>query len=261
MIIAFIADIVGRPGRRTVDQVVPWLRESRKPELIIANLENAAGGFGITEKAYTELSRAGVQFFTSGNHIWDKREGVALLDSRPNIIRPANYPGNSEGVGHRVISVNDHPVAIINVQGRTFLPPLDCPFRMMDTILAKLGNSCRIRIVDLHAEATSEKKAMGWYLDGRVSAVLGTHTHVPTRDAEVLPKGTAFVTDVGMTGSNRSVLGVNPDSAIRRFLEMRPTRFEVARADPRCDLVVLDIDEATGKARSIEHIQHKVEEA
>lgn len=260
MIIAFLADIVGRPGRRTVDKVVPRLKKEHSPDLIIGNLENAAGGFGITDKAFEELERAGVQFFTSGNHIWDKREGVALLDARNNVVRPANYPGAAPGVGFRVISVKDTPVAIINIQGRTYLPAIDCPFRKVDDILRSIGDGCHVRIVDLHAEATSEKRALGWYLDGRVSAVLGTHTHVPTKDAAVLPKGTAFVTDVGMTGSNHSVLGVTPEAAIKRFLEMRPSRFEVARSDLRGDLVVMDVDESSGKARSIEHLQYKVEE-
>jgi metallophosphoesterase (TIGR00282 family) len=260
VIIAFIADVFGRPGRRTVDRVVPWLKENHRPDLIIANLENAAGGFGITQKALGELEKAGVQFFTSGNHIWDKKEGVKLLGSQPNIVRPANYPDGAEGVGHRVIDVGGQPVAVINIQGRTFLPPIDCPFRTIDAILKDIDDECRIRIVDMHAEATSEKKAMGWYLDGRVTALVGTHTHVPTRDAEILPKGTAFVTDVGMTGPNRSVLGVNPEAAIRRFLQVRPTRFDVARADLRCDLVVIDADEKSGKSLNIQHLQYRMEE-
>ena len=183
------------------------LKERFALDLIVANLENAAGGFGITEKAFDELERAGVNFFTSGNHIWDKKEGVALLNLRNNILRPANYPGNAEGVGFRVITVKNTQVALFNVQGRVFLPPIDCPFRTMDRLLENVGNDCKVKLLDLHAEATSEKMAMGWYLDGRVSAILGTHTHVPTRDERILPGGTAYVTDVGMTGAYDSVLG------------------------------------------------------
>jgi len=239
---------------------VPVIKERYAPDLIIANLENAAGGFGVNDKAFDELQRSGVQFFTSGNHIWDKKEGVALLNAHNNIVRPANYPGSSDGVGSRVITVNGTPVGIFNVQGRVFMQPIECPFRTMDQLLTRVGDSVKVRIVDMHAEATSEKKAMGWYLDGRVSAVLGTHTHVRTGDAEVLPQGTAFVTDVGMTGANDSILGINKDVAIRRFLEMRPVRFEVARDDLRIDFVILDIDEGTGKARNIEHVQLKAEQ-
>lgn len=260
MVIAFIGDVVGRPGRRTVESVIPRLREERDIDLIIANLENAAGGFGVTEKAMNDLERAGVGFFTSGNHIWDKREGVALLGSRNNIVRPANYPGGEHGVGFRVISVGSSAVGIFNIQGRVFMPPIDCPFRTIDRCLHSVGDGCKIKIVDIHAEATSEKKAMGWYLDGRVSAVLGTHTHIRTGDSQILPKGTGYVTDVGMTGSNDSVLGICKEPIIKRFLDMTPKRFEVARKDLRCDLVVCDIDEATGKTNKIEHLQIKVEE-
>ncbi|MDH3217449.1 MAG: TIGR00282 family metallophosphoesterase, partial [Candidatus Krumholzibacteria bacterium] len=246
MIIAFLGDVVGKPGRRTVDRVIPKLKQQHRVDLIIANVENSAGGFGITQKALGELERAGVDFFTSGNHIWDKREGVGLLNSRNNIVRPANYPGRDHGRGFRVINVGDKPVAVMNVQGRVFMPPLDCPFRTIDLCLQNVGDGCPVKIVDMHAEATSEKRAMGWYLDGRVSAVLGTHTHIPTRDAQILPGGTAYVTDVGMTGSNDSVLGISKKPVIQRFLDMRPTRFEVARHDLRCDFVIMDIDEATG---------------
>lgn len=259
MIIAFLGDVVGKPGRRTVERIIPRLKDNYTVDLIIANVENAAGGVGITEKAVNELERAGVDFFTSGNHIWDKREGVPLLE-RNNIVRPANYPGSDHGRGHRVISVGDVPVAIFNIQGRVFMPPLDCPFRTIDDCLRKVGDGCPIKIVDVHAEATSEKKALGWYLDGRVSLVLGTHTHIRTGDAQILPKGTGYVTDVGMTGANDSVLGVSKEAVIKRFLDMRPTRFEVARGDLRSDCVVADIDESTGKTKKIDHIQLKAEE-
>jgi metallophosphoesterase (TIGR00282 family) len=258
--VAFLGDVVGRSGRRAAAVAVERVRDEYGAELIIANVENSAGGFGITDKALVELSRAGVMFFTSGNHVWDKREGVPLLDDRSDIIRPANYPGNAPGKGYRVIQVGGTPVALLNLQGRVFMPPIECPFRTADRFLDQMENGCRIRIVDIHAEATSEKVAMGWYLDGRVSLVLGTHTHIPTRDATVLPKGTGYVTDVGMTGSYDSVLGVSKRIVIQRFLDMRPVRFEIAARDLRCDLIVADVDDATGRTRSIEHVQFKVED-
>jgi metallophosphoesterase (TIGR00282 family) len=257
--IAFIGDVVGRAGRRTVDKVVPRLKSEQRVDFIIANAENAAGGFGVNEKAFAELERAGVDFFTSGNHIWDKPEGVGLLTTRKNFVRPANYPGSDHGAGFRVVDVRGVAVAVFNIQGRIFMPPIDCPFRTIDRCLDSVDKECKIRIVDIHAEATSEKRAMGWYLDGRVSVVLGTHTHIGTSDAQVLPEGTAYVTDVGMTGAHDSVLGMSKRAVIKRFLDMTPTRFEVATGDLRCDLVVCDIDESSGKARSIDHLQMKVE--
>lgn len=257
--VAFLGDVVGRSGRRAAAVAVRRVRDEYGVELVIANAENSAGGFGVTDKALTELSRAGVTFFTSGNHIWDKREGVPLLDDRSDIIRPANYPGKAPGRGMRVIQVGTTPVALLNLQGRVFMPPIECPFRTADRVLDQLDDGCRVRIVDIHAEATSEKVAMGWYLDGRVSLVVGTHTHIPTRDAAVLPRGTGYVTDVGMTGSYDSVLGVSKKIVIQRFLDMRPARFEIASGDLRCDLIVADVDDGTGRTRSIEHLQFKVE--
>jgi metallophosphoesterase (TIGR00282 family) len=257
--VAFLGDVMGRSGRRAAAKAVERVKAERGVDLVVANVENAAGGFGITEKALSELERGGVGFFTSGNHVWDKKEGVPLLDERSNVLRPANYPGNAPGRGFRVIRVNDTPVAVVNLQGRVFMPPIDCPFRTADRCLEQIGNGCRVRIVDIHAEATSEKVAMGWYLDGRVSLVLGTHTHIPTRDASILPKGTGYVTDVGMTGSYDSVLGVAKNTIIRRFLDMRPLRFEIATEDLRCDVIVAEIDEATGRTTSIDHLQFKVE--
>jgi metallophosphoesterase (TIGR00282 family) len=257
--IAFLGDVMGRSGRRAAAAALPRIREEHAIDFTLANVENAAGGFGVTDKALSELERAGVEFFTSGNHIWDKREGVPLLDELPNIIRPANYPGNAPGRGFKVWQVKGTAVAVINIQGRVFMPPIDCAFRTMDRCLEQIGAACRVKIVDIHAEATSEKVAMGWYLDGRVSLVLGTHTHVPTRDATILPRGTGYVTDVGMTGSYDSVLGVTKNVAIQRFLDMRPARFEIAGKDLRCDAIVADLDESTGRTRSIQHLQVKVE--
>ena len=258
MIIAFLGDVVGKSGRRAVSYAVPRIRERHRAELVIANAENSAGGFGINPPGIAEMEAAGVAFFTTGNHIWDKREGIPLLDSKDNIVRPGNYPG-SPGRGAAVVPGTGGRVAVVNLQGRVFMPPLDCPFRTADRLLAELPAEARIIVVDFHGEATSEKIAMGYYLDGRVSMVLGTHTHVPTRDARLMPRGTAYVTDVGMTGSNDSILGVRKEDVIERFLTMRPTRFEVAHGDVRCDYVVADIDEATGRARSFEHAQIAVE--
>ena len=260
MKIAFLGDVVGRGGRRAASKASPAIKEEHGIDLMIANLENAAGGFGITTKALNELELAGIDFFTSGNHIWDKKEGVRLLDERRNIVRPANYPGNAPGRGFRMIEVKGISIAILNIQGRVFMPPIDCPFRTIDSCLERIGSESPIKLVDIHAEATSEKIAMGWYLDGRVSLVLGTHTHVRTGDVRVLPKGTGYVTDVGVTGSHDSVLGVTKEIVIKRFLEMRPARFEIATKDLRCDYVVADIDESTGETRTIEHLQFKVED-
>ena len=264
MLILFIGDVVGKPGRRAVARLLSGIKEKHNVDFTIANLENSAGGFGITERAYHELDRAGVDAFTSGNHIWDKREGIPLLDTRANVVRPGNYPPGSAGTGMRVVkSADGVEVMLLNIQGRVFMPPLDCPFRTMDTMLEAADREhpeCKVRIVDIHAEATSEKLAMGYHLAGRVSAVLGTHTHVRTGDETIRDGGTAYVTDVGMTGAHDGILGFDKDIATRRFITMRPLRFEVAKHDLRIDAVLLDIDESTGRARNIEHLQFKVEE-
>jgi metallophosphoesterase (TIGR00282 family) len=258
--VAFVGDVVGRSGRRTVKSLLPGIRKDHNVDLVIANAENSAGGFGVSKKAIDELRLAGVDFFTTGNHIWDKKEGIGLLDALDNLVRPGNYPGDSPGVGGKPVPGTDGRVVVVNVQGRVFMPPLDCPFRWIDDYLKNLTGEANIIIVDMHGEATSEKIAMGWYLDGRVSAVIGTHTHVPTRDGRILPGGTGYVTDVGMTGSYDGVLGVKRDAVLTRFLTMRPTRFEVAGTDLRCDYVVLEIDEDTGKTVSLEHLQRTMEE-
>ncbi|HXV13213.1 MAG TPA: TIGR00282 family metallophosphoesterase [Candidatus Krumholzibacteria bacterium] len=259
MIIAFLGDVVGKTGRRAVEWCVPRIRERHRTDLLIANAENSAGGFGINPTGIAEMEAAGIAFFTTGNHVWDKREGIALLDSKPNIVRPANYP-DAPGRGAALVPGTDGRVAVLNVQGRVFMPPLDCPFRTTDRLLSELPESAKVILVDFHGEATSEKIAMGFYLDGRVSLVLGTHTHVPTKDARILPGGTGYVTDVGMTGSYDSILGVRKEDVIDRFLSMRPTRFEVAKLDVRCDYIVADVDEATGRARRFEHHQLVLED-
>ena len=259
MKLIFVGDVVGKPGRRVVSALLPGLRKKFGVDVVIANAENSAGGFGVTRKSLDELASAGVDFFTTGNHIWDKKEGVRLLDEMDNIVRPGNYPGDSPGAGIRMASVNGIGIGIVNLQGRVFMPPLDCPFQWIKARLEKLKKHASVIVVDMHAEATSEKIAMGWYLDGRVSLVLGTHTHVPTRDDRILPLGTGYVTDVGMTGSYDGIIGVKKDAVITRFLNQRPTRFEVAGTDLRCDYIVAEIDDSTGKTRSIEHLQSRME--
>lgn len=260
MKVVFIGDVVGESGRKTVAALLPAIKKENDVSLVIANAENSAGGFGLTEKSIDQLTCAGVDFFTTGNHVWDKKEGIPLLDDLDNIVRPGNYPGDSPGVGGRLVQGTGGRVAVVNIQGRVFMPPLDCPFRWIDSYLEQLADETKIVIVDMHGEATSEKIAMGWYLDGRVSAVMGTHTHVPTRDCRVLPEGTGYVTDVGMTGSYDGVLGVKKDAVLKRFLNLRPTRFVVANTDLRCDYILADIDEETGKTSSIEHRQSKWED-
>lgn len=254
MILAFLGDVVGKTGRHAVAWATPRIRALHAVDLVIANAENSAGGFGINPTGIAEMEAAGVEFFTTGNHVWDKREGIALLDSKPNIVRPANYP-DGPGRGVALVPNTDGRVAVLNLQGRVFMPPLDCPFRKADELLAALPTSAKVIVVDFHGEATSEKIAMGYYLDGRVSLVLGTHTHVPTKDARIFAGGTGYVTDVGMTGSYDSILGVCKEDVIERFLSMRPTRFEVAKHDVRCDYVVAEVDEETGRTRRFEHHQ------
>ena len=259
MIVAFLGDVVGKSGRRAVTFCASRIRERHRAELLIANAENSAGGFGINPPGIAEMEAAGIAFFTTGNHVWDKREGIGLLENKPNIVRPANYP-NAPGRGSALVPDTHERVAVINIQGRVFMPPLDCPFRTVDRLLAELPKTAKIVIVDFHGEATSEKIAMGYYLDGRVSLVLGTHTHVPTKDARIFAGGTGYVTDVGMTGSNDSILGVVKDDVIERFLNMRPTRFEVAKNDVRCDYVIAEIDDETGRTLRFEHHQMMVED-
>lgn len=255
MKIAFFGDVVGKPGRRMIGQVAPSLRKDHGVDLLVANVENAAAGYGISEKIIKEMDNHGVDFYTSGNHIWDRREGIPVLEKRSNIVRPANYPGDAPGRGSTVIKVKDVPVGFIGLQGRVFMPNIDCPFHTVSRILGEMRSRCNVIIVDFHGEATSEKVAMGWFLDGKVSLLVGTHTHVPTRDARILPKGTGYVTDVGMTGSYDSVIGVEKDAVLERFLTARPVRFEVAKKDVRSDIIIAEIDEESGKTVAIDHIQ------
>lgn len=224
-------------------------------DLVVANAENAAAGFGVTADVVAELLDAGVDVLTSGNHIWDKKESLPILDQEPHLLRPANYPPGLPGRGWGVFRTSAGlPVAVANLEGRVFMSNLDCPFRAADAILEELAGAARIVLVDFHAETTSEKGALGAYLDGRVSAVLGTHTHVQTADERVMPGGTAFISDVGMTGSRDSVIGIRKELSVERFLTQLPVRFEVAKREPVLCGAVVTIDETSGRARGIERV-------
>ncbi len=252
MKVLFVGDVVGRVGRRLLDRLLPRLIDRHGVDLVVANGENAASGFGLTRDVVRELHSAGVDVVTTGNHVWDKKEVVPALGDLPNVLRPANYPGDAPGRGWGLFeTAAGVPVGVVNLEGRVFMSQLDCPFRAADAIVEELRRRTPVILVDFHAEATSEKVAMGHYLDGRVSLVVGTHTHVPTADARVLPGGTAFQTDAGMTGARDSVIGIRKELAIEKFLSQRPVKFDVAKKDPWLNGLVCDIDETTGKARSI----------
>lgn len=257
--ILFVGDIVGGAGRRACDAHLESLVDRERVDLVIANVENAAGGFGITASVLEELERLPVDVWTSGNHIWDKKEGVPLLDAHPTLLRPANYPAGNPGRGWCVTeTAAGVPVAVINLQGLAFMAPIDNPFRTADAVLDEINSEHRnvkVIVVDMHAEATSEKQAMGWHLDGRVTAVLGTHTHVPTADERILPSGTAFQTDVGMTGPYESVIGMRPAKVLERFLYNTPRPFEPAKRDPQLRAALVDADETTGRALAIQRIR------
>jgi metallophosphoesterase (TIGR00282 family) len=260
MKVLFIGDIFGQPGRRMVKELLPALREEFAPDVILANGENAAAGFGITPALVEELLDLGIALLTSGNHIWDRKEIIPYFNEHADgrLIRPANYPAGAPGRG-LYLGKTEAGVdyAVINLQGRVFMPAIECPFRTADALLEKIPPPVKIRIVDMHAEATSEKQALGWYLDGRATAVLGTHTHIPTADETVLPGGTAYITDLGMTGPFDSVIGIEKQVVIKKFLDQMPARFEVARGDVRLCGVLIEADEATGRAVSIERVLRK----
>jgi metallophosphoesterase (TIGR00282 family) len=251
MNILFIGDIFAGPGRRIVADHLQDIISTNQIDLAIANAENSAGGFGITPSIAEELLALGLDVLTSGNHVWDKRDLYDYLSRQPRLLRPANYP-DAPGRGVGVYRArNGVECAVINLQGRVYMPSTDCPFRKADQILAELDPSVKVKFVDFHAEVTSEKVAMGWYLDGRVSAVVGTHTHVPTADTRVLPGGTAYQTDCGMTGPYQSVIGVETSIIFQRFLTGLPVRMEAARHGPELHAVIVDVDEATGLSRAI----------
>ncbi|HUX10180.1 MAG TPA: TIGR00282 family metallophosphoesterase [Terriglobia bacterium] len=255
--ILYIGDIFGRPGRSIVKERLPELVSEYAPDLVLANGENAAAGFGITPKLVDELLGLGIAVLTTGNHIWDKKEIFPYLAEHADgpLLRPANYPPQVPGRGLYVGRTRAGlEYAVMNLQGRVFMPSIDCPFRSVDALLEGIPESVKIRFVDMHAEATSEKLAMGWHLDGRVTAMVGTHTHVPTADERVMPGGTAYITDLGMTGPYESVIGIDKDTAIRKFLSQLPERFEVAKGAVRLCGVLVVADVETGRAISIERV-------
>jgi len=248
----FIGDIVGRPGRDLVRRGLAAVVAHHDIDLVIANVENAAAGFGVTPDIADELFECGVHVMTGGNHTWDKKEILPYFDQQPRLIRPANFPVGAPGRGVYVASSRGGvPVAVINVMGRVFMTAIYDPFRVVEAEIDAIRQDARIVFVDFHAEATSEKVAMGWHLDGRATAVVGTHTHVQTADERVLPRGTAYITDVGMTGPHDSVIGVDKSAILARFLTGRPQRFETATENPRLNAVIVAADEATGRAESI----------
>ena len=251
-----IGDVIGQPGRRAVGRIIPHLRQELGLDVVIANGENAAGGFGITLETAEELLNSGVDILTSGNHIWDQKEIIPHLDEGLPLVRPANYP-EAPGRGYLV----QDGLMVLNLMGRVFMPTLDCPFRTATALLeeAEAEHAPRAIIVDFHAEATSEKQGMGWYLDGRVGAVLGTHTHVGTVDARILPKGTAYLTDVGMTGPVNSVIGSDTNAVLDRFLTGLPQRLPVARGPVILNSALVELDDETGKSVSIQRIDRMVD--
>lgn len=255
MKVLFVGDIVGSLGREALKLMLPYYRERYTTDFIIVNGENAAGGKGITQKIANEMFSWGVDGITLGNHTWANKDIFNFIDSEPRIIRPANYPKDNPGKGYATLQANDKILHIVNLQGRSFMSAIDCPFTISEQVIAQFPESSCI-LVDFHAEATSEKVAMGWFLDGKVSAVVGTHTHVQTHDETILPQGTAYVTDVGMVGSCEGVLGVDRDIVIQRFKSQIPARFTQATGKWFFHAVIIEIDEATGRAERIELIRH-----
>lgn len=251
-----IGDVIGKPGRQTVQKLLPGLRQQYKLDMVMANAENAAGGLGLTLATAEELLDAGVDVLTSGNHIWDRREIIPYLDEDMPILRPLNYPPGVPGRGY----IATDKALVVNLIGRTFIGNFDCPFRAMDQLLSEFKDRQPVIIVDFHAEATSEKMAMGRYLDGRVSAVLGTHTHIGTIDAQLLHQGTAYVTDIGMTGPADSIIGDETESVLQRFLTMLPHRLSVGTGKTIFNAVLVSIDDESGKATSIDRIDLEAEQ-
>jgi hypothetical protein len=257
-----LGDVVGRPGRQALRGCLPRLREEREVDFVVANGENVAGGAGITPKTFEEILAAGVDLVTSGNHIYRQRDVLPLLSScEDRLLRPANYAARAAGRGYSIRpDRGGRRVGVLNLQGRVFMAPSEDPFEAADRIVSELAGETDVILVDFHGEATSEKKAMGYYLDGRVAAVVGTHTHVPTADARVLPKGTGYVTDLGMTGPHESCLGVQSEIVLRKFLTGMPVRFDVASGDVRMQGLLVEVDPATGLATRVERIDRKLEE-
>jgi metallophosphoesterase (TIGR00282 family) len=259
MRILFVGDIVGRPGRDALKNHLGHILESRRIDLCIANAENSAAGNGITPRLGEELLGLKIDVLTSGNHIFDKKEVLPYFDQEPRLLRPANYPPSAPGRGLLVSQTsNGIPYAVVNLQGRVFMPAIDCPFRTGDALLASLGPEIKVIFIDFHAEATAEKQAMGYYFDGRLSAIVGTHTHVPTADEQILPGGTAYISDSGMTGPHDSIIGVSKDIILPKFISQMPARFETATEDVRINAVEIVVNPETGHAASIERFCMKL---
>lgn len=254
MRILLVGDVVGRAGRRAFRSFTPRLRAERGIDAVIVNGENSAGGKGYTRKALDELYAGGADVVTSGNHVWDKKDIFAFVDEEPFLVRPANYPEGTPGKGYCIFPFKATNIAVLNLSGRSFMPTLDCPFQKADEVLAEIEGRADIIVLDFHAETTSEKLAMGHYLDGRVGIVVGTHTHVQTADAQILPEGTAYITDLGMVGPHDSILGVRTDIVIQKFRTGMPVRFEMAEGAAEYAAVIVDIDPSLGRAEKIERI-------
>jgi 2',3'-cyclic-nucleotide 2'-phosphodiesterase len=252
-----IGDVFGEPGRKALAHFLPRLRAELEVDLVVANVENAAAGFGVTPALARGFLGGGIDVMTSGNHIWDRKEIIEYIVRENLLLRPANYPTGTPGVGSVVVKAGVHRVGVLNLQGRVFMSPIDCPFAVADAELSRLRSETAIIVVDMHGEATSEKQAMGWYLDGRVSAVVGSHSHVQTADERLLPGGTAFLTDLGITGPFDSVIGVDKELAIQRFRTGIPNRFEPAKGRVRVQGAVVRIDPETGRALAIERVQRE----
>jgi metallophosphoesterase (TIGR00282 family) len=248
--ILFIGDIIGEPGRAIVASFLPGLLSELQIDICLANGENAAGGFGITPDVSSELFSLGIDLLTSGNHVWDRKEIEKFIQEEPRLLRPANYPPEVPGSGLHILKKNQHCLGVLNLSGRTFMSTLDCPFRVGEREVARMKEESRAILIDFHAEATSEKRAFGWFMAGKVSAVIGTHTHVQTADEQILPGGTAYITDVGMTGSGESVIGIVKEDAISRFLTQMPRRYRVAKSSPQFNGVMVEID-SEGQATQI----------
>ena len=252
MRLLFIGDIFGHAGRTIVADHLADIRKTQEIDIVIANIENSAAGFGITPSVAEELFRYGIDVMTSGNHIWDKRDIYEYFPRQPRLLRPANFPAPAPGSGLYIHTTSaGAKCAVINLQGRVYMANTDCPFRKADEILSNLPADVRVRFIDFHAEVTSEKMAMGWYVDGRVSAMVGTHTHIPTADTRILPGGTAYQTDCGMSGPYDSVIGVEKEPVIQKFLTSMPVKMEPAKKMVELHSVIVDVDEATGKATAV----------
>lgn len=257
----YIGDIVGQPGRKALRTRLESVIDRERVDFTAVNIENAAGGFGVTEAILDELSDLPIDVYTSGNHIWDKKDFVERLDEYDNVVRPANYPEGNPGRGRVVkMTAAGIKVAVLQVMGQVFMPPCHNPFHVIEKELSALDSDVRVILVDIHCEATSEKQAMGRLLDGRVSAVLGTHTHVPTADERILPNGTAFQTDVGMTGAYDSIIGFRPDEILEKFIMNTPRKMEVAKRDVRLCGALIEVDETTGKASSIQRVSERIDD-